>query len=307
METFWIGQMIDSGRNAARKLLFLESLKDRSVFYSEKSLMGMATVESVDCNDFNVSIALRIKPWFCRFGDKPERISVGGNLEMFSRRLRVLHLSPGYGIDSALVHDPVAIDLVLARIKGGEQPFDLMRLIRDDFRDLPPGVLPEPVVADDISGEPASDPRCRLKYAGNRFFAHFRDLPVDEGRHLAWSTDNPVHILVAICHLFRERAPDLLPHLLERDRQYCQTHPKVVPSIEVSAEKLFAWKPAFAMFYHMRYGDFSLNSGLSNSAAARLLKWIGEYCGFRMEKAVVLPKGPRGSRAWNASGEIRGC
>ncbi|MEA3641804.1 MAG: hypothetical protein VBE63_17970 [Lamprobacter sp.] len=268
--------------SAAQTLLFLERLDGCRVFYAERALQGMATVVSARHNGLEARISLRLDPALDAQQAAAQVIRIGGHRSSFSLHGHVLGLSVGYGVNAYLVFDPRAIARVQERLNQGASRLELWRLVRDNFSALSADELPRAQPGGDhcLLSAPG-EPCCLVNATGPRLFAHTRGLAGLEGR--IWETEYPLEIILALCEHFQPLVPDLMERLLEQDRRSVAEHPQTLPTIALSADELFAARPALAMFYHVEFGPYSLNAALSNEAALRILSWIGERGGFRLQ------------------------
>ncbi|MBK1620981.1 hypothetical protein CKO42_21660 [Lamprobacter modestohalophilus] len=289
--------------NKAQTLRFLEQLSGRTVFYAERRLLGMATVASVKHDGLYVSIGLSIDPWPGSPEMADKSFSIGGPLSSYTLYSHILAFSAGYGISASLVFDPDAIALAQERRNQGASSFDILRLVRDNFAPLLEDELPfAPPGGDLLTDIPTDGPQCLVNASGQRLFVHPRGLPGLEDR--SWETEYPLQIIIALCQHFEPQVPELMPQLLARDHAFVAQHPDSLATIALSADELFAHRPALAMFYHQEYGPYSLNAGLSNEAALRLLAWIGEACGFSLKWLGGDDQTTPGQAAFNSAWQL---
>jgi hypothetical protein len=239
------------GLAAGEVVLAAEALRGREIFFLEKSVYGIATVDSASCDGEQIELMLQVGApgqWKGGFGSgwisyRVEGCRVGAY---------VLCMDGGYGVHSSIVHHPAAVACLRELVGEPDAQKRVSRLVRgavgfpeDVARDIEKG---PPLAA----GLPVGAPRCRVSAGRHgQWIVLLRDLPVAAGRCLAWACETPAKMVMAVGQACLPLASDGMAHLLDR-------------------------------------GSVSLNGHMDAHEAIRLLREIGLRCGFSVEETAPL-------------------
>jgi len=282
----WMRELVEAGRKAGGAAVALASIVGTEVIYAERSLLGLALIESASCSGGRVEVHLLLRP--LDGSHDTARATLRYPLEAVSASHCGLNMNGGYGVWSTLVFHPALISHIRDLAGKPEELRQVLDLVRHEY-EWPEAL--RAVVRSSVglpTPESAGSPRCRQQHGRGRFIVELRDLPIPDGRCFIWSVDNPLIALMAACQVCLPLCPDLMRRLLDDDRAHRSAHPGVAPAVAEDAQELFAHRPELALLYHQRFGGVSLNGNLADRDAIRLLGAVAARCGMTMAPPETL-------------------
>lgn len=285
-------ELLQSGIGLGKEILACETLAGRDVFYVERYFGGLVKVDSVTAEPTHVAITLRFR---CTPQDHDE-----GSVAYEYRTVRypqrkvrmnsqVLRMGGEYGVSSDIVHNPGAILHMLDVARSAESLQDLYAAVERIDESVG---WSKRATAQEFEEAPESDiggPTCRVGIGRGIFALQFRNLPIANGRCLAWASEWPVTLIMAACQACFPLAPNLTRDLLQLEQAHSRAHPDAMPALARNAKELFAKKPGLALMFHERYRGISLNGNLTDDDFIRLLREITSLCGIRLDATGLLP------------------
>ncbi|WP_341678738.1 hypothetical protein [Niveibacterium sp. SC-1] len=272
-------------RGVGINLLFARALEGSTCILKSKGWIGLVRIDRV------VADPLRVGLWITpldepglRRGDA-EPFVLSGPTDAVYRTDFELGLSCGYGMDH-LVYEPKVVKYVSRLAARGIPRQDLIDAVNHGYG--------RPTDKDGWPLEDASGDMWRVGRRGNvtelawaqvgeELFLQLSDLLEPAPQLLVWKGSNPIELLQNVVSHVPAGPAATMRHLIELDRQYRAEAPRALPAVEEDQERLFAYKPAFAMFYAFDYAGVCVSAAMSNADLLRLVRAVATFAGWKFE------------------------